>query len=460
MRLRRWILEDFHGRRSERGQFLIMFIAVFSVILIAGAFALDQGLWQNKRRDAQKDADAAARAGASRYIQSISDGETPGSLSSASFSEASARALQLATKNLAPAPTAEDVFASDGCAQHTVTTCMRQSCPTTGSDINHAPSIEVAVRRPAPGLFLKALGAFSNQDNIGAKSTACVGSVKTIGPNPIGAIPIELFNTDFDPAFNDCYSAAPPPAPGVENNLRVGMQCVIKSAAKGTHNGGDRGFIRARMNDNECTGGGGANDVRSAIEDGLTFTCSIDTDNVCSVVINSQDCVADKPGNVASTLSNWNARLTGAGAIPQTCGAGTFKETFTYGDGSAIPAIKVGPPGLNNPPNTVNGSADAPGTAYAEKACTNPRVAIVILTDDTAQHVKGFAGVFIVGCFDEGNTTLSNTLNKCESSLGIANGHEEIRAVLLRLILTDGAVGGIGDPSQDKTSPLAIETTQ
>ncbi len=442
-------------RSSERGQVLVLFVALFSVLLVLAAFSIDQGLWLNHRRIAQKDADAAARAGAAQYLKDVADPD---------WGAASAAGLAMAKHNGAfeddlSAYTAPTFTPTDCENNDSDFTCARTYCQLEGGGIiEGAPSIEIGVPRPAPGLFIGALGG-GNADDIGAKSTACVGSVTTIGPGGTGAIPVELFNTDYDVTKNECFSGPPPSPPAEESNARVGMQCVIKTAAQNTGpKGGDRGFFRADMPSDQCDGEGGASDIRAAIEDGLNFTCSIDTDNVCSLTVPTQDCVDDEPGNVGSTIGSWNTRLTGAGAIEQTCGGGTFKETFTYADGSAIPSSKVGPPGLNNPPNTVNGNADPPGTVYAQKACTNPRVAFIVLSDSSGTRVKGFAGIFIVGCFDERNTVLTNTLNTCSG--GDPGGHKEVRAVLLRLILTDGAVGGIGDPTQNTTSPLAIQTTR
>src|SRR3989304_1413520 len=48
----------------DRGQAIILFVGVFTVILVIGAIVVDFGLWVSERRGAQKDADAATMAGA------------------------------------------------------------------------------------------------------------------------------------------------------------------------------------------------------------------------------------------------------------------------------------------------------------------------------------------------------------------------------------------------------------
>ncbi len=51
-------------RQSERGQAIILFVGIFSVILVMAAIVVDFGLWFAERRSAQRGADLAAAAGA------------------------------------------------------------------------------------------------------------------------------------------------------------------------------------------------------------------------------------------------------------------------------------------------------------------------------------------------------------------------------------------------------------
>ncbi len=51
---------------SERGQVLIIFIGVFTVFLLMGAFAIDQGLLQDKRRVSRRTR-TSRRGPAQRY---------------------------------------------------------------------------------------------------------------------------------------------------------------------------------------------------------------------------------------------------------------------------------------------------------------------------------------------------------------------------------------------------------
>src|SRR3972149_2854324 len=45
--------------REERGQAIILFVGIFTVIMVISAIVVDFGLWFSERRGAQKDADAA-----------------------------------------------------------------------------------------------------------------------------------------------------------------------------------------------------------------------------------------------------------------------------------------------------------------------------------------------------------------------------------------------------------------
>ena len=50
-------------QRSERGQAIILFVGLFSVVLVMAAIMVDFGVWFAERRSAQRVADLAAAAG-------------------------------------------------------------------------------------------------------------------------------------------------------------------------------------------------------------------------------------------------------------------------------------------------------------------------------------------------------------------------------------------------------------
>ncbi|MDE3097149.1 MAG: hypothetical protein KGK07_14265, partial [Chloroflexota bacterium] len=69
--------------------------------------------------------------------------------------------------------------------------------------------------------------------------------------------------------------------------------------------------------------------------------------------------------------------------------------------------------------------------------------------------VRGFAAVYILGCIAPKSP---NETGQHECDEGGGGGQAEIRAVLLRLYMTNGAVGGIGPI--DGSSPVTIQTTR
>lgn len=416
---------------GERGQVLILFVALFSVVLLLGAFAIDQGLWLNHRRIAQKDADAAARAGASAYLQSISDGElTP---SSATYATAQARAIDLSAANGAGTTVNTPPTFDPGCDASTTTTCARSDCPTQGATIDGAPSVEIAVPRPAPGLFVRALGGGDATD-IGAKSTACVGSALAVSPSEIEGIPLEL-RTD-DSASVNCFPG------GV---IATGNQCAVKLDATGST---PRGLFIV-PDATACDGsGGGSNTVANGVVTGINFTCDIYSSGGCT----DTTCVNPLTGDVGNNiLTAFQDRL----ARTNTCSADNFPATFDYADG--LPGPVLGPPGLGSPVNTyVAGQTDPNNTVYQTKACFSPRTALVVLSDGSGEHVTGFAAIYIVGCFQD-TDALTNALNNCSGG-GIPPGHAELRMVIVHILLTGSSIGGIGPPTPN--SPLVIQTTR
>ncbi|MHB8632196.1 MAG: hypothetical protein ACYC9W_09740 [Candidatus Limnocylindria bacterium] len=388
--------------RRERGQVLILFIALFSVLLTMAAIGIDQGLWLGERGIAQKDADAAARAGAAVYLSAIA---TPSPVAAT----AGARAVEYAVANGAPIATV---------------TPDASGCPTTGSSPNtipDAPSVSVGVGRPAPGLFTRALWGLlgmagsPDQSGIGASSTACVGSVLTIGPAGREMLPVEI----------------------TSGSCAVGAQCVIVSASKDSVTG-----LLHATGATACYGSGDAGGTLNAIKQGEDWTCTAKSGDPCiNPSSSSTTCVypAD-PITPGLMIAAWNDRLSRPGTCPDS-----FQGTFDYADGRSGPVS--GPPGV--------GGSDLAGTVYVQKQCSNPRVGIVIVSDSSRTRVRGFAAVYILGCFDPKS---NNATGQHECDEGDAGAAVEVRAVLLQLYMTSGAVGGIGPI--DGTSPVTIQTTR
>lgn len=442
-------------RDGERGQVLLLFVAFFTVLLVFAAITIDQGLWLGHRRAAQKDADAAARAGAAKYIAALSAGLPV----SSAYDGAATAALGLATLNGAPTVTAATTFNPGGCANtaSTAQACARPDCPTVnpgspggaGPPLVGVPSIEIAVPRPAPALFLRIFGV-GNGNKIGARSTACVGSITTVFPGPAQFIPIML-HYNYPAAPDACFVGSTP---------QIGQKCVIATKQDST--------LELPLS-GDCAGGStNPGDVATAIKLGLNstdFRCAVNTctssgapnyvcpSSACTVAPQTT-CVVARPGALGSVdVGGFNDRITLVEATGASCSNSlasliNFRATFARADGAPM----GGPPGL--------GGTDPADTAYVQRDCNNGRVAFVFVADGVRAcggfcdyPVKAFAGVFITGCGD--STPTDYSFNRCDGSYAFGNVY--VTGVLLRVVLDD-QTGGIGPP--DSTSPLAIQTTR
>lgn len=195
--------------RSERGQFLILFMFAFSLVLALGAFAIDQGFWYGRHTVSQKDADAAARAGA---IAQLGDSYKPCKYADATASEnGSALTFDLGCEQT---PRLEDSYAST-------------DCPASGISGPFRGSMTATVIQNTPSLFARFFGIDSI--NVGATSTACVGSVTKLRadlrtkPDAANeALPIVLQATAN--GTSSCFA---------NGMLSMGRECVIFGALKG-----------------------------------------------------------------------------------------------------------------------------------------------------------------------------------------------------------------------------------
>ena len=206
-----------HGvDRGERGQALIVFVAIFTLIFVLAAFVIDGGLAFENRQVAQKDADAAARAGAAQYIAALSSG------ASVNYDTASEASITDATRNGNDAPADPVTFSPPTCKNmmDTETTCARQDCPTIGATIPGVPSVEVAARRPSEALFSRIFNVASDNTfkDVGARSVACAGSVTGIGPGTGQLIPNSLRY-----GLNDCFISPTSPT------LKFGHECQFET---------------------------------------------------------------------------------------------------------------------------------------------------------------------------------------------------------------------------------------
>jgi hypothetical protein len=462
------------GARGEEGQAIVLFVVMFSVILIIAGFAIDQGFWYGRRRVVQKDADLAARSGALVYIGDRTDN-----------AGAESRAARTARNN-----GVTGAIVTDGSP-----TCSGVDASGRAVQVA-APSIEVQLLTEARRFFT-GLGLVSTDRDpveVGASATACVGRVARLyvanGDDPDGddntlkGIPIALRNNVSGPTPNACFSGS---------SLLLGEECVIygpKTPAVGIDpdDADERRMLFTDPNSGNCDGGDW-NSISSEIrdmEDGLTFTCSVNASSSCaSGTVRRTSCVSaeniNQDQNQERVFQAMEERLRNAdgqsdcdsreGGEPEQ----SFQNAFGNGDGQS--PIAPDPPPLGGSASTDH--------VYVQNDCYgNPRIVVLPIIsggdDDLDERpVRGFATVYVTGCYhqDDPGSVAERERNDCSVSGGNNDNQRgrwqvnrcggnnpeddcfwEIRGIPVHIFVSDGSLGGIDPPNPN--APLTIQTVE
>ncbi len=403
----------------------MLWIAIFTVILGMGAFAIDQGLWLGKRRVSQKDADAAARAGALRYLADTSD--TAG---------AAAQARQWAIANLAVTSNPNTSFtASSSCTGKYI---------NGGAPVAGVPSIQVKIDRPAPALFSRVFGVAGIDAQ--AIAVACVGQPSSYqGADPYYTAP----GSPSDP----CFQTNGQPA--------IGVTCVFKTASQPQQNG-SRGNLSLADGSSGCTKQN-KNTLEEQIATGSQAFCSIgDPVNIA------------QGNNTAQNTGGLNCRFAGGctfGSVT-TAGEGFCDSAFRDPKGSIPPfttplsragiddfteAFSVaggGAPGQNWATSGPNGDAQTliPNTCSNGKI--SPRIFHLIIGEPCpckqSVTIAGFATFYVFGCvkLDKDGNATGPIDDQCADS-----SNSGIEGIFVKAVFQDG--GGVPQPPQ-KGGSLSI----
>ncbi len=443
-------------------------MALFTVVLFLGAMAVDQGLALGTRRVVQKDADAASRAGAIACISALSGGDpcTDGAIWPA--------ANGVATANLAKS---EDVTAQ------AASTCP---LPPPTDAMNDAPSAQVTVGRPSASLFSKAFGI----DGFWAKatSTTCVGTASRIKPGTIAPIPLWLSpaqagcngnngdsgcgncgnegdngngeNNGCGPCGNSNNNGPAEPncnncGAGSNSETFAGRECVIFSTE---HLSSSGTFYES----SGTCGPKSSSLIANAIQISLTtFDCKTADSNSTA----GEDQVQDYFGNSSwkdGILDAFRSRMPGN----EPCGPTTNVRSGLRSVVAALGGAQADPAGA--------GGNDPSSTVYQQRACTSPRLALVMLVSGSGgtKTIQGFAAVYIEGCTPSDDNNGPGSLNECGTSDRGSNdggpscGHNcstdtRVWGIVLRVYLAGSGVqdiGGIGHDAIGGAAALAIQT--
>jgi len=383
---------------EERGQALIMFAAVFTVLLIVGAVAVDVGLWLSERRGAQTDADLPALAGAAELTVM-----EPGSAEAAA---AVAFAEDFVERNdeSGNASLSEPVLVDDSCFS---------------DDPRDKPglpdSVTVHVRHDTRALF----GQFFDLavPDIGAHAKACAGSLwEAHGLFPI-AVPMVGNNSDcFD---TDAYGD-PIPIYGSTCGMAIG-------ASQGSS--GETGTIRL-FNDGELTcsvrNTGGGRTVLDQVEAGGANTwCSIG------------DLVYPKTGVGSHPLRQSIQTLLAKEAEPEYLCDETFGDSSGQDEFLEVVEQEKGDPW---PSATAQ---------FALRECESPRLVTLIIIDaydvqgNDPSEIIAFANFFIEGCDLVDDTVVPRVVLQFSNTCDI-QGHQgqvRVRGYFVNILDTDGPIG-------------------
>jgi hypothetical protein len=349
------------------------------------------------------------------------------------------------------------------------------------------PSVRADVGVELRSLFSGLFGIASVEAR--APATACVGTITRMEvdtqqfDNLTSALPVYV-RIDDTYGGRGCFNSGGTP--------KLGQQCVIVRACERrggffppladdcTFGGSSprSGFIEVRSSGNQpsddCRGDPGGTSsqigrIRDAIEDReMGFVCQVDFSGSSSSCSGSTSytCVdrfinfPDDEGDHQDILNSVETRLESA---PNGCDS--FVELFDRVDGGAVARPWAG----GNPTTTVY-SRD-PDCDLGDSG----RVGIVVFVADSgagSPRVKGFATVYILGCFERlpgGSTPMSSTQeNECDGSR--LDDHDiEVRGVLLRTFMPEAHAGDLGrlnfqtsGPQGDRNYnvPLTIETVE
>ena len=401
IRIARRLMGRFH---SQRGQAIILFVGLFTMIAVAAAISIDFSLWFSERRGAQKDADAVALAGAfellSQDFANPANNDFP-----AIQSAAEAAVLDWADRNGLPPENVHNLTVENsGCFG-----------PSPVLD-----SVSVDAEHVSTALFASIFGLAAPQ--IGAHARACVGSiVSATGLMPVG---VQISGVD-----SDCWEDIAGDGLDIEVPL-FGQECVLTFGA-GETTSGEAGNLRL-FNDGslECSGQqtGGNHTYLDEIESGGANT-------TCHVLPSWETCDSDPGGCVYP--------LTGVGSVPemrafQELLAGEGECDGAFGDGDSYDDFLETVSAANGDPTP------SPDTLFARRACSSPRLVSLIIMEQFDEQgnapspIIAFASFFISGC-ESGDGTQYD--RRCDISGG--QGQVRLNGYFVNLLDVDGQAGQI-----------------
>ena len=386
--------------RGQRGQTLIFFAGMFTVIAIVGAIVVDFGIWFSERRGAQTDSDLISLAGAYELLDqnsTFADVDSATQLSALDNGIDPVGDLQnLAVRSLE----FPDGYETDPEYCH--------------NPANHDPdgrlnTVVLDVNHDSRAFFAEFFGLTA--PDIGAHACARAGSLRsTTGLRPWT---VSMYNT---PCF-DWIDDGDGIKEADEDQFipQFGEDCVFRLESPSSQVGS------VRLGDdpgdlcNET--GGGAAKYRENIIEGSDAVCEIG------------EMIDTEPGlNVGPTLAALAILLAGEGECDaqngNLDGIDQFDESFEATSGIV-----------------------GPDATFAERDCTTPRALHIIVlaefdgTGFDTQPIEGFAAFFLTQCeAADSDGNIIEIREKCDFTGGLGSSFQ-IRGFFMRSVELEGDIG-------------------
>lgn len=379
--------------RGQRGQTLIFFAGIFTVIAIVGAIVVDFGIWFSERRGAQTDSDLISLAGA---YELLTNGSAYAEVDVATQQSAVANGIDpvgdlqnLAVRSLE----FPDGYETDPDYCHTAT--------ETGGRLN---AVVLDVEHDSRALFAGIFGVAS--PDIGAHACARAGSlISTSGLRPWSV-----------PRFtSDCFEWDEGAGKFVP---QFGQVCIFR-----IDNPSQVGAIRLGPDDgDDCSGpgSGGANVYRENIREGSPAICEI------GELIDTEPGLEPNPTKVA--LANLLAN-----------------------EGECDALNSASPDGIDDFDESLVSASDmilGPTATFAPAACETPRVLSIVIVDEfdgtgfDSVPIVGFATFFLVACdvLDRDGNVIEIS-RKCD----FAGVEFQIRGFFMRYLFLEGDIGAFDE---------------
>ena len=394
--------------RDQRGQVLLMFVALFTVLTIFGVVIVDFGLWFSERRGAQTDADLPALAGARECM------------------------LQLVTgTSHDPYPAIDKWFDENNggnaelVADDTSTECEPQP--------NGELCVNVVVKHKSQNIFSALPFVNHALDNVAgdirAYARACAGGIEA----PWNVIPL------------DTYAVCPeadPPAPGpcfnADGTPKVGEVCGLEFGAQsGTACNNPRGQLDLWAGA-YCSNAQGPANVEDLIRDSAPGICLLNDTGICN---DWYQCAETVTGNAQNVLDGVNARVT---------------KNHLCDDNYRDPA------GVNNVDDLSEAAPEQAGVREARDCDPNTSgeqisqrlVSLIVFSEyptdpNTPYPISAFGGFYLKGCTKTVEDCTDPNYNWSVDDLNCAMhgqiGHAVVCGEFVKLIVSGSGIGGVND---------------